>query len=626
MTEKPTNPASEVEEKVTPALSSGLESTRARAEAREGDPFAPGESPSVPIVGVGASAGGLEAFRQLLGALPVDTGMAFVLVQHLAASHPSALPEILARATRMSVTAVGDESRVEPNSVYVIPPGRDMVIAGGTLQLLPREAGGQHRPIDRFFRSLAEEQKHKAIGVILSGTAQDGTSGLEAIKAEGGITFAQDTTAQHQGMPHSAIESSCVDFVLTPGEIADEIARIGRHPHASAEPGLKEEASQADLAEIISILYQGTGVDFRSYKTRTLHRRVMRRMVLSKTEGLRQYVDFLRKTPAEVEELFQDVLIRVTSFFRDPDTFEALKSRVFPALIGDRSHQEPMRIWTLGCSTGEEVYSLAMAFTEFAEASGTQIPLQFFATDLNGRNIEKARAGVYPKEIARDVSQERLERFFVEVDGRYRIVKSIRDACVFSKHNVLTDPPFSRIDLIGCRNLLIYLEPVLQQRILPLFHYALKPTGFLWLGGSETIGTHRDLFEEKDRKHKIYAKKRRSGPAGALFSLRPTGGVRTDLGPLPSRGPARGRGPRQGGGPSPGGEIRPARRLDLRRLRDPEVSRRHRALPRPVPREGQPQPAEDAPRGAATRPPSGAPAGREGRGPGAGRGLAGPVR
>ena len=383
------------EAKASAAPSSGPGPAPVITELREENPVAQGEPRSVPIVAVGASAGGLEAFQQLLGALPVDTGMAFVLVQHLAASHPSALAEILARATRMPVTEVEDKFRVEPNSVYVIPPGRDMIIAGGTFHLHPREAGVQHRPIDRFFRSLAAEQKHQAIGVVLSGTASDGTSGLEAIKSEGGITFAQDATAQHQGMPRSAIDSSCVDFVLNPGEIAEEIARISRHPHASSEPAPEEPVE--DLAEVIEVLHQGTGVDFSRYKTSTLYRRVTRRMALSKAEGLRQYLSFLRKTPAEVEALFQDVLIRVTSFFRDPDTFEAIKSQVFSQLIGDRSRQDPMRIWTLGCSSGEEVYSLAMVFTEFAEASGTNIPLQFFATDLNDRNIEKARAGRLPQ-------------------------------------------------------------------------------------------------------------------------------------------------------------------------------------------------------------------------------------
>jgi len=503
--------------------------------ALEGGPVAQGEPSSFPIVGVGASAGGLEAFTQLLEALPVDTGMAFVLVQHLAPLHASALAEILSRATRMPVLEVRDEPRVEPNFVYVIPPGREMVISQGRLQLLPREIGAHHRPIDRFFRSLAEEKRHEAIGVVLSGTASDGTLGLKAIKAEGGITFAQDATAQHDGMPHSAIASGCVDFVLPPREIADEITRIGRHPYTSSVSGSQEPGSEMDLTRVIQFLHHATGVDFRNYKLNTLYRRVRRRMVLQRSEGLRQYLRLLQKTPVEVEALFQDFLINVTSFFRNPATFEALKSEVFPELVRDRPVDEPLRVWTLGCSTGEETYSLAMAFTEFAEASSTHIPLQLFATDVNGRSIEKARAGVYSKDIAQDLSAERLARFFVEVDGHYRIAKSIRDVCVFSRHNALADPPFARIDLISCRNLLIYLEPVLQQRLLPLLHYALKPNGYLWLGASETIGSYRELFKVKSAHHKIYAKEPGPVPSLPLFPLQPVASGRTDFGRLPVR-------------------------------------------------------------------------------------------
>jgi two-component system CheB/CheR fusion protein len=395
------------------------------AEDAEGDFDERGEGASFPIVGVGASAGGLEAFTQLLKALPVDAGMAFVLVQHLAPTHTSALAEILSRATKMPVTEVQDELTVEPNHVYVIPPAQSMIIVGGALQLLPRGGGGVHRPVDQFFRALAQEQGHQAIGVVLSGTASDGTVGLEAIKAEGGITFAQDATAQHEGMPHSAIASGCVDFVLPPHEIAREIVRIGQHPYATPPPGFREQDREQNFAQVVQLLHHATGVDFTHYKFNTLYRRVTRRMVLHKMDGLGQYVQFLRQTPAEVEALYQDILISVTSFFRDPESFEALKSQVFPRLVSDRSRHEPVRVWTLGCSTGQEAYSLAMAFAECAEAAGSQAPLQLFATDLNPTGIEKARAGVYSKDIAQDVSPERLRRFFTEVDVGYRISKSI---------------------------------------------------------------------------------------------------------------------------------------------------------------------------------------------------------
>ncbi len=493
------------------------------------------QAPSFPVVGVGASAGGLDALTQFLKALPEDTGMAFVIVQHLAPSHPSALTEILSRTTKMGVQEVQDEPTVEPNHVYVIPPGRSMVIASGKLQLLPRESRGAPHPIDQFFRSLADERRHQAIGVVLSGTATDGTIGLETIKGEGGITFAQDASAQHEGMPHSAIASGCVDFVLSPADIALEIARIGRHAYAVPEAVAWETNDKPNLALVMQLLKQASGVDFAGYKFNTLYRRVTRRMVFQKIEGMDEYVRFLRQNPAELDALYQDILICVTSFFRDPESVDALKSQVFPRLLKDRSLHDPVRLWTLGCSTGQEAYSLAIAFTEAAEAAGSQVPFQLFASDLNAAGIEKARAGVYPKHIEQDVSPERLRRFFTQIDGNYRITKSIRDACIFSRHNVLADPPFSRIDMISCRNLLIYLEPVLQQKIMPALHYALKSEGFLWLGGSETIGTHRNLFEALDAKHKIFVKNPDARPGRRYFPMQPGWEPRTPFGPFAAK-------------------------------------------------------------------------------------------
>ncbi|HSK76429.1 MAG TPA: chemotaxis protein CheB [Thermoanaerobaculia bacterium] len=495
----------------------------------EGSPFS--------VVGIGASAGGLEAFTQMLNALPVDTGMAFVLVQHLAPTHASMLSEILSRSTAMPVTEVHDEPRVEPNRVYVIPPDRNMTISGGVLQLLPREeAPGQHRPIDVFFRSLAEDQKDRAIGVILSGTASDGTLGLQEIKTEGGITFAQNDTAQQDSMPRSAVASGCVDFVLSPAEIAREIGRIARHPYGSPASPARRKAAEGEphLEEILAILCDVKGVDFSQYKASSLNRRIHRRMILHKLSGVEEYARFLRKNPGEVEVLYQDILIHVTSFFRNPATFAALKATVLPKLFKDRSRDEPLRIWVLGCSTGEEAYSIAITFAEFAEAHGSRLPIQIFATDLNEAVIEKARAGVYPQSIAHDVPPELLQRFFAEVGGSYRISKTIRDMCVFARHNVLTDPPFSQIDLITCRNLLIYLEPALQQRVVPLLHYALKPAGFLLLGSSETIGSYRDLFELADSGHRCYTKK----PSSRRLAFGPAAAHRPGRGgPIP--GPAR---------------------------------------------------------------------------------------
>src|SRR5437868_1917495 len=467
-----------------------------------------------PIVGVGASAGGLEAFTQLLKALGPGTGMAYVLVQHLDPSHESALTELLAKATEMPVRQVTDATQVEPNHVYVIPPNVDMTILQGTLQLRPRtEMRGHHMPIDRFLRSLAEDQRSNAIGVILSGTASDGTLGLAAIKAEGGITFAQDEkSAKFDGMPQNAIAAGCVDFVLPPDAIGRELARIRAHPYLdpSSSSRTAELVPDGDprLKDILHLLRTANEVDFSDYKPATVKRRILRRMALQRIGKLKEYVQFLRHHPSEVDALYEDILIKITSFFRDPDAFEALKTEVFPSILKHRSPVEPIRIWVPGCSTGEETYSQAIALLEFLRNRRADIPFQLFGTDLGQGSIEKARAGIYPQSIAADVSPERLRRFFVKVESGYRINKTIRDMCVFARQNLLQDPPFSRIDVISCRNVLIYLGPVLQKRIMPIFHYALRPRGFLMLGGAEgVIGTDSYLFELMDRKHKIYCRK-----------------------------------------------------------------------------------------------------------------------
>ena len=462
-------------------------------------------SDSFPIVGVGASAGGIEAFSELLKGLPHDTGMAFVLVQHLPPTRTSMLAEILSRTTRMTVTEVHDEATVTPNCVYVIPPGRTMTVHHGILKLREQSAG-LHRPIDEFLTSLADDVAYRAIGVILSGTATDGTLGCEAIKAAGGITFAQDDTAQHEGMPRSAIAAGCIDFVLAPRAIAAELARIAQHPYV-ARPTTGADSAKADVDAVINVLRQGSGIDFSQYKSNTLQRRITRRMVLNKISNLADYAGCLKNNPAEVEALAQDILIGVTSFFRNPEAFESLRNKVFPRLFKERAARDPIRAWVLGCSTGEEAYSIAMALTEYAAEIHSTVPIVLYATDLNGPVIEKSRAGFYPKSIANDLTPERLRRFFVESDGGYRVSKSIRDLCIFARQNVLMDPPFSRMDLISCRNVMIYMEPGLQRKLLPILHYALKPHGYLFLGPSETISTNRELFEAEDQKHKIYSKK-----------------------------------------------------------------------------------------------------------------------
>lgn len=487
---------------------------RAAAPADIGQKDPPERETSVPfpVVGIGASAGGLEPLSEMMRALPPDTGMAFVLVQHLDPTHVSMLRDILSKATAMPVLEVHDNMPVEPNHVYVIPRNTNMELRHGVLQLWPRtEARGMFRPIDVFLRSLATEQGHKAIGVILSGGATDGTLGLEEIKAEGGVTFAQDATAQQESMPRSAIASGVVDFVLPPNEIAEEITRISRHPHIALTHPPETSRAEPAFARVLEIVRQGTGVDFDKYKRNTLFRRITRRMLLHRMDGLADYAHLLDQSSEEVEALFQDILISVTSFFRNPEGFEVLKSKAFPALTKNRSRHDPVRVWVLGCSTGEEAYSVAIAFAEYCESIGRVYPLQIFATDLNGAGVERARAGVYGKSIAHDVSPDRLRRYFTEIDGNYRVAKPIRDSVVFARHNVLTDPPFSHMDLVTCRNLLIYLEPVLQQRIIPILHYALNPQGLVWLGNSETIGSFRDLFEVVDTKNKLYTRKAAKG-------------------------------------------------------------------------------------------------------------------
>src|SRR5712691_9389999 len=367
-----------------------------------------------PIVGVGASAGGLEAFTQFLKALGAGTEMGYVLVQHLDPSHESALTELLAKATEMPVRQVTDATPVEPNHVYVIPPNVDMIISQGILRLTARtEARGHHMPIDRFLRSLAEDQGSNAIGVVLSGTASDGTLGLAAIKAEGGITFAQDEkSAKFDGMPKNAIAAGCVDFVLPPDEIARELARIRAHPYLAPSSSSRTAELVPDgdpqLKNILHLLRTANGVDFSDYKPATVKRRILRRMALHRMGKLKDYVQFLRHHPPEVEALYEDILIKVTSFFRDPHAFEALKAEVFPSILKHRSPEEPIRVWVPGCSTGEETYSQAIALLEFLGNRSADIPIQLFGTDLGQGSIEKARAGTYPQSIAADVSPERL--------------------------------------------------------------------------------------------------------------------------------------------------------------------------------------------------------------------------
>src|SRR5512140_350629 len=470
------------------------------------------------IVGIGASAGGLEAFTRLLTALPAKTGLSFVLIQHLDPKRESVLAQILSQKTIMPVSEATDRAVLERDHVYIMPPNRDMTISKGILGLRPRtEMRGMHMPVDRFFRSLAEDQKSRAIGVVLSGTASDGALGLKAIKAEGGISFAQDEgSAKFGGMPHSAVAAGAADFVLPPEGIAQELARIsgrafplmkGAAPSDDREAGRSLRPIGSSMGRIFALVMARTGVDFSQYKPATPKRRVLRRMALRRIAEIGGYVRYLEKDPSELEALYQDLLIHVTSFFRDPGAFAALASKVFPQILRSRQGAGPVRSWVPGCSSGEEAYSLAIAFVEFLGNKAAAVPIQIFATDILETSIDSARSGKYPESAVTDLSQERLERFFVKLDGHYQVSKNIRELCVFAKHDLTKDPPFSNLDLISCRNVLIYLGADAQARTIGNFHYALHPGGFLLLGQSEAISRFPNLFDAVDRKNKIFSRK-----------------------------------------------------------------------------------------------------------------------
>lgn len=453
-----------------------------------------------PVVGIGASAGGLEALTELFSRLPADTGLAFVVVQHLDPHQGSLLSEILARKTTMPVDEAIDGTPVEPNRVYVIPPNTTLRINEGHAALRPRgEMPGIAMPVDELFRSLAVDCGSNAIGVILSGTGSDGALGMQSIKAEGGLTFAQDEgTARFSGMPRAAVELGCVDFILPPSAIADELARVGRHPYlkADTDAALNESATddEQSLRRIFRALRNLSGVDFSQYKRPTVTRRLARRLAVHHLQELHEYASLLDSTPAETRALYDDLLIRVTGFFRTPQIFDALTRTVFPRMMAQHSPKDPLRIWVPGCASGEEVYSIAICLVEYLGERSTTSAIRIFGTDLSEAAIETARAGSYVENIVSDVSPERLLRFFTKQDSHYLVAKSIREMCIFARHNVAQDPPFSRQDLVSCQNLLIYLEPTLQQRVMPAFHYALKPNGMLILGPAESTGVHSDLF------------------------------------------------------------------------------------------------------------------------------------
>src|SRR5256885_9512002 len=489
---------------------------RHRSKSQSADPYVTGKGKdgSCPIVGIGGSAGGFEAAMELLRHLPARTGMAFVIVQHLDPHHGSRLANLLGKATSMPVSEIAETTTPEPNAVYVQPPDKCVIAKNGKLTLV-RRTERLNIAIDQFCESLAEECGSRAIGIVLSGTGSDGTAGLRAIKAAGGLTFAQtEASAKFDAMPRSAIRSGFVDVVLAPDAIAREIRSVSDHPYlrrtlADAQQAEKEAYRHTDdLGRIFLSLKKQMGVDFNAYKQSTLVRRVHRRMALHRLEKLSQYARYLRNNKKEIEALFDDLLINVTRFFRDDALFRALKKRFLPALLKNKSkdRQPELRAWVPGCATGEEVYSLAICILETLGRGPSKIRIQIFGTDLSESVIEHARLGIFSSAIEKDVSPARLKRFFIKRDGTYQINRNVRDICTFARQNICVDPPFSRLDLISCRNVLIYLSPELHKRCIPQFHYALNSGGYLILGPAESVGLYDELFKLADKKNKIYVK------------------------------------------------------------------------------------------------------------------------
>jgi two-component system CheB/CheR fusion protein len=474
----------------------------------------------IPVVAAGGAAGSLDAFSDLLRYLPATTGLAFVFIQHTDLIPPDQLVGMLSQTTDMSVIVAEPQQQVKPDQVYVLTADKDMSLIDGQLTFVPRRSrrgrssSAIRMPIDEFFISLAERQREGAIAILLSGSGNDGTSGLKAIKAAGGITFAQDETAAFQSMPKAAVSEGVVDMVLPPVDIANEIIRLSRQStvfqqttQPEGELGDEASSSDEDLRKIILFLRRSIGVDFTHYKVTTVRRRIIRRMLLYKLDTLADYAQYLRQHPSEGQALYSDLLINVTNFFRDPDTMDYLKKVLLPQLIKHKGPRESIRIWVPACSTGEEPYSLAMLLMEILGEQATHIPINIFATDLSESAIARARLGTYTRSQMLDVSPKRIQRFFTKVDDHYRINKAIRDMCVFAPHNVFKDPPFSRLDLVSCRNMLIYTDNVLQRRAIATFHYALTPNGYLVLGKSETVGTSTALFTQIEKRFKIFVRK-----------------------------------------------------------------------------------------------------------------------
>ncbi len=481
---------------------------------------------SFPIVAIGASAGGLEAMQELLKNLSPDTGMAFIYVQHLSPDHKSMLTSLLANVSSMNVQEVTNRVLIKPNNVYVIPPDKELSVIKGHIRLMPRpESPKYNLPIDILFTSLAVAQKENVIGIILSGSASDGTQGMKSIKHAGGLTFVQNETAKFQSMPKSAIAAGVVDYILSPKDIAQELERLSKSPFVKNTGRKRRDENSIgngdpDLKNILAQLQKATGVDFSAYKMQTIKRRIIRRMLLHNSKTLKEYSELILKKPELLDILYQDLLINVTGFFRDSETHKFLKSTLLPKLLKEKSPNNALRIWVPACSTGEEAFSIAMMLLEIQDKKAVDIPIQIFATDLSVQAVRKARIGLYSKNELESISPKQIQRFFTKSDGGYRIANAVRKICVFAPHNVLMDPPFSRIDFISCRNLFIYLDTPAQKKALTTFHYALNEGGYLMLGKSETISAAGQLFTDYHNKFKIYLRKKNAG-ATTLPALSP---------------------------------------------------------------------------------------------------------
>ncbi|MGB3224067.1 MAG: chemotaxis protein CheB, partial [Desulforhopalus sp.] len=500
-----------------PVVSTTASGSESQPASQEKQPFF--------VVGIGASAGGLETLEEFFSNMPPDTGMTFIIVVHLDPNHKTLLPELLGRYTRMEVHIAEEGVKVEPNMVFVIPSNRDMTISGGQLHLEePQAPRGMRHTIDIFLRSLAADMEENAIAVILSGTGTDGTQGIRAIKESGGIVAVQDAAnAKYPGMPQSAITTGMADIIYAVDKLPEKIIEIAHRSvflvqRKDVRPG---EKIDQQLKAIFQIIHTTTGNDFSSYKISTILRRIERRMAVNNSSELDNYIDLLKEHSGESRALFKEFLIGVTRFFRDSKAFEVLKQRIIPELVDNCEEDEPIRIWLVGCATGEEAYSVGILLREHFQEHRVQRKVQIFATDIDESAIETGRAGVYPDSISHDVSQNRLRSFFQKKDSTYKVTKSLREMIIFAQHSIVKDPPFSRIDLLVCRNLLIYFNPNLQKRLIPLFAQAIKPKGYLLLGTSETVGGFSDLFLAVDKKWKLFQRREINNRIGSDYLLTP---------------------------------------------------------------------------------------------------------